>query len=68
MKMQFVVEVDLDREDEGFEAAFVEYMTGIDFPFLGDYGPEAWGGYDGPKVIGVQVSRNGLIKGGWREG
>lgn len=66
MKMQFVVEIEIDQKDEGFETNFVEYLTGEDHPFIGDYGPEAWGGYDGPKVIGVQVSRNGLIKGEWR--
>ena len=67
MKMQFVVEVEIDQEDEGFETNFVEYLTEEQNPFIGDYGPDAWGGYDGPKVVGVQVSRNGLIKGEWRK-
>lgn len=67
MKMQFVVEIEIDQEDEGFEAAFVEYMTNDESAFLEDYGPDAWGGYDVPKVIGVQVSRNGLIKGEWKK-
>lgn len=64
--MQFVVEIEIDQDEENFEDLFVEYLTHEDSSFIEDYGPDAWGGYDGPKVVGVQVCRNGLIKGEWR--
>lgn len=60
----FVVTVEHDgSSDDAFDALFAEYLTTPDYPFLGDYGPEAWGGYDGPLVHGVQVSVNGIIVG-----
>lgn len=38
-----------------------EYLTEPSAPFITDYGPDAWGGYDGPKVVRVEVAQNGLV-------
>lgn len=34
-----------------------EYLTSPEHPFLEDYGPEAWGGYEGPVVVVSTVER-----------
>lgn len=36
---------------------FKEYLTGREAPFRCDYGPGAWGGYEGPFVRSVKVTR-----------
>lgn len=38
-----------------FTKLFAEYLTLPESAFLEDYGPRAWGGYDGPKVAAVEV-------------
>lgn len=40
---------------EKFLKLFREYLTYPDNPFQTDYGPEAWGGYEGPTVTAVKV-------------
>ena len=39
-----------------FDEYLVGYLEGEENPFLGDYGPKACGGYDGPTVAGVSVA------------
>lgn len=38
-----------------FAQLFTEYLTQTDGAFQTDYGPNAWGGYDGPTVTSVIV-------------
>jgi hypothetical protein len=36
---------------------FCEYLTGSENPFKEDYGPGAWGGYEGPFVTDVKCDK-----------
>ena len=45
-----------DVQDEA-DKLLSEYLTSEEGPFHEDYAPGAWGGYDGPFVIGVEVTR-----------
>ncbi|WP_459793191.1 hypothetical protein [Arthrobacter sp. AD-310] len=38
-----------------FIKLFREYLTNEEGAFQCDYGPDAWGGYDGPTVTSVEV-------------
>lgn len=51
------VKVDVDA-DAKFPASFSGYLTDAPGPFMDDYGPDAWGGYEGPKVVGTPEVRN----------
>jgi len=56
MKLTFTVELEIDTAEPGmFPEVFAEYLTEPSNPFLTDYGPDAWGGYEGPKVVGTPV-------------
>jgi hypothetical protein len=62
---RLTIQVDLDIKPspgqsheaarEEFLVLFRQYLTEKESPFQGDYGPEPWGGYDGPTVKGVTV-------------
>lgn len=45
------------QSQEAAEAEFItlfqQYLTNNEGTFQADYGPEAWGGYDGPTVSAV---------------
>lgn len=45
-----------DAEAE-FVALFSDYLTNKEGTFQTDYGPDAWGGYEGPTVTHVSVAR-----------
>lgn len=55
--LTFAVSLDIDQDDRGdeFTRIFEQYLTEPEHPFLNDYGPNAWGGYEGPKVVGTPV-------------
>lgn len=58
MKYTFTVEIEVDADPQGqWPGIFTDYLTEPDYPFLGDYGPDAWGGYEGPKIVGTPVVR-----------
>lgn len=63
--ISLTVEIDIDepiapaREAEMAQLV-AEYLTEPDSSFITDYGPEAWGGYAGPKVSRVRVSSDRL--------
>lgn len=59
--ISILVSLDIQGDVEVFANTFAEYLTTEGYPFEEDYGPNAWGGYDGPFVTGVIVSQNGLI-------
>jgi hypothetical protein len=46
-------QVEADAEMERLVSA---YLTNAEYPFLADYGPDAWGGWDGPFALAVRVS------------
>ena len=52
-----LVTIQLTPGAEGTEFAseFVYYLTEKESPFWGDYGPDAWGGYEGPTLNTVRV-------------
>lgn len=63
--IRLTVDINLDDpitpEREAEMALLVaEYLTNPEGSFITDYGPEAWGGYDGPKVSRVRVSSDHL--------
>lgn len=65
MALKVTVEMDITpREGQSQEEAenqfyglFSQYLTSKEDPFRTDYGPDAWGGYDGPFVKDVAVTR-----------
>lgn len=44
-----------EQAEATFLVLFREYLTQDDSAFLADYGPDAWGGYEGPTVTAVTV-------------
>lgn len=51
--MKLIVEFDLDRDaPDDFGVGVAENIHDTLFQ---DYGPDAWGGYDGPRVANVKV-------------
>ena len=54
----FTVEVTVttDGDADEMRSLLVSYLTQPDSPFISDYGPDAWGGYDGPFVTAVDVN------------
>jgi hypothetical protein len=44
-----------EEAEAEFVVLFREYLTQKDSAFLADYGPEPWGGYEGPTVAAVTV-------------
>jgi len=56
---EFTIKPGTGQTQEQAEAEFVklfrEYLTLEDSAFQADYGPEPWGGYDGPTVASVTV-------------
>jgi hypothetical protein len=44
-----------EQAEAEFVKIFREYLTQDDSAFLADYGPNAWGGYEGPTVAAVIV-------------
>ena len=48
--------------DAEFLTLFREYLTLPEGPFQEDYGPSAWGGYDGPFVTGVTVGSEAQLE------
>ena len=54
----FTVEVTVttDGSTDSMRQLLAAYLTQPDSPFIADYGPDAWGGYDGPKVTAVSVA------------
>ena len=50
---------------EEFKKLIAEYMTLDEGVFLSDYGPNAWGGYDGPMVAAIEVRDWYKVLGSW---
>lgn len=44
-----------EQAEAEFVTLFTNYLTQKDSSFQADYGPEAWGGYEGPTVAAVTV-------------
>lgn len=44
-----------EQAEAEFVALFRDYLTQKDSAFQTDYGPKAWGGYEGPTVAAVTV-------------
>lgn len=44
-----------EQAEEEFVVLFREYLTLKDSAFQADYGPKAWGGYEGQTVAAVTV-------------
>lgn len=59
-----------DATPEG-EAAFMktlaEHLTNENGALVEDFGPEAWGGYEGPTLKRLDVAHNGIVKATWDE-
>ena len=51
----FTVVIETKADGDHFDQLFAEYMTLPEGPFVEDYGPDAWGGYDGEYVTAVVV-------------
>lgn len=45
-------------DPEALASIVMDYLTGEDAPLWQDYGPNAWGGYDGPKIDKIEVRRS----------
>ncbi|MGI6797656.1 hypothetical protein [Gordonia sihwensis] len=43
-----------------------EYLTSTEVGLITDYGPQTWGGYEGPFIVECSVAENGLIIGTYR--
>jgi hypothetical protein len=56
-QLKFIVTIDVDRDAEKFAHTFEQYISDERFPFRDDFGPGAWGGYEGPFVTDVTVER-----------
>ncbi|MEO3931311.1 hypothetical protein WMO79_00665 [Micrococcaceae bacterium Sec7.4] len=44
-----------EQAEDEFVTLFRDYLTMKDSAFQTDYGPKAWGGYEGPRVTAVTV-------------
>jgi len=53
-ELTFTVKITVDGDPDEMFKLVSQYLTLTDYPFLVDYGPDAWGGYEGPRI------RNGL--------
>lgn len=53
--VRLIVELELNTDNPEAQAEMarqlVAYMTDKDSTLISDYGPEAWGGYDGPIIV-----------------
>lgn len=49
------VVIETDGDPHEMERLVREYLTSEEGPFWQDYGPKAWGGYDGPRLLSVVV-------------
>jgi hypothetical protein len=54
--VEVVIEVADDQRPVDFDDLFAEYLTTDSYPFLTDYGPHSWGGFEGPLVHAVNVA------------
>lgn len=62
MSMKIMTELDIkpgkgqsqEEAEAEFMVLFRQYLTNKEGAFQADYGPEAWGGYDGPTVTAVR--------------
>jgi len=48
-----------------FLKQLAEYITNENSSIIEDFGPEAWGGYEGPTLKRLDVSHNGIIEATW---
>ena len=60
MRRTYMVTVEVRPGEDGapveaFDRCFAQYLTATDGPFMEDYGVDAWGGYDGPRVVSANV-------------
>jgi len=56
-RLTLVIDLDVEGDLDQMEAQVKQYLTEPDYPFLEDYGVEAWGGYKGPVIHKVSVTR-----------
>lgn len=62
MSLKIMTELDIkpgkgqtqEEAEAEFAKRFDEYLSNDDSQFLIDYGPAAWGGYEGPTVAAVR--------------
>lgn len=59
--LEVTVKLTIDGDVDEFAKVFAEYITEVDYPFESDFGPQAWGGYDGPFVTSCSVHRDGKV-------
>ena len=45
--------------------AIAAHLTDESGPLVEDFGPDAWGGYEGPSLTRVAVSQNGIESHSW---
>lgn len=57
----YVVTFEVNGDEVAFDRHFKGYLTDEDGPFMQDFGPQAWGGYDGPTVSAVTISVDGVV-------
>ena len=55
----YVITFDLTGDEVAFDRHLKHYLTDEDGSFMQDFGPEAWGGYEGPFVTGATVEPQG---------
>lgn len=63
MALELTVKLDItpgenqsrEEAESEFTRLFRDYLTQLDSQFRIDYGPEAWGGYEGPTVTDITV-------------
>jgi len=56
-ELTLTVTIQTDGDTDEMFTLVSQYLTSADYPFLGDYGPDAWGGYEGPIIRSVTVGR-----------
>lgn len=56
LTVSFTVEERDEGDAETLRRNLVSYLTSPDAPLRDDYGPEAWGGYDGAYITAARVT------------
>lgn len=56
-ELTFTVKITVDGDPDEMFKLVSQYLTLTDYPFLVDYGPDAWGGYEGPRIRNISVHK-----------
>lgn len=55
--LRMILNINVDgNEDEMFDL-LKDYVTSEEAPLMFDYGPDAWGGWEGPFITNIEVER-----------